>query len=317
MRRCFATAIAITIAAVSHCSACDLCAVYNASAARGESQAGFHLSLAEQFTHAGTLQEKGKENDDPLDQYRDSSITTLLVGYNFNPRIGLSLNIPYIHRSFRRAEGFEVDQDTESGLGDVAMLGHLTAIRKFEHDYSVIVSFLAGVEFPTGDSDRLREEVNEGETPGAPESGVHGDDLALGSGSFDVITGLSGRLGWKRLFFSADIQYFIRTRGDFGYRFGNELVVAGGPGAYLLFGEELTLALQAVVNYETKSRDRIAGSKRDEGLVTSWYAGPGLIFTLGEHFSATANADIPLDIINRSTQTVADYRLRAGVTWAF
>jgi hypothetical protein len=317
MHRPLAVAMALIVAALPQCSACDLCAVYNASSARGENQAGFHLSLAEQFTHAATLQENGHEIDDPVNQYRDSSITTLLVGYNFTPRVGLSLHIPYIHRSFRRAEGFDIERGTVSGLGDIALLAHLGAIKQFEHDYSISLSFFAGVEFPTGDSERLREEVNEVETPGAPESGVHGDDLALGSGSFDAITGLSSRLSWKRLFFSADVQYFIRTRGDFSYRFGNELVVAGGPGAYLLFREELTLALQAVLNYETKSRDRIAGVKRHEGLVTSWYAGPGVIFTLGERFSATAHLDIPLEIINRSVQTVADYRLRAGLTWAF
>ena len=89
--------------------ACDLCAVYNASAARGEHKSGWHASLAQQFTHSGTLQENSEEIPNPIDQYRDSSVTSLLVGYNFTPRFGLSLNVPYIYRSFRRAEGLDVD----------------------------------------------------------------------------------------------------------------------------------------------------------------------------------------------------------------
>ncbi len=309
--------VAVTVAAagVLPSYGCDLCAVYNASAARGENSPGFFLTVAQQFTHSGTLQDEGEEIPNPFHQYRDSSITSLLLGYNFNSRVGLTLNVPYIHRTFRRVEGGIVEAGTESGLGDMALLGRLIPVRIIEHDYSISLSLLGGVEFPTGDSSRLREEVNE--VPGAPPSGVHGNDLALGSGSFDGIVGAAAMGRWKRLFMSVDTQYFIRTRGDFGYRFGNELAIAGGPGVYVLFHEGMTLALQANFTYETKSRDRVAGEKRNDGITTSWYAGPGIVFTYGEHFSASVNADLPLRIYNRSVQVVPDYRLRGGVTWAF
>jgi hypothetical protein len=303
--------------AVPAVQACDLCAVYNSSAARGESSAGFHAIIAEQFTHSGTLQENGSEVADPIGQYRDSSITSLILGYNFNSRFGLSLNLPYIHRSFKRAEGFEVEDGTESGLGDITLLARFLSLSKAEHEYSYGLSFITGIEFPTGDSDRLEEEANEVEVPGAPASGVHGNDLALGSGSYDVIVGMAGNARWRRLFFTADLQYFIRTRGDFGYRFGNELSVSGGPGAYLLFDEEKTLSLQLNVNYESKAHDHVAGEEREDGIVTAWYAGPGLTFTWGERLSATANVDIPLSILNRAFQTVPDYRVRGGLTWRF
>jgi len=229
----------------------------------------------------------------------------------------VTLNVPYIYRSFRRVEGGVVENGTESGLGDMALLARFIPLRVFEHDYSISLGVFGGVEFPTGDSDRLQEEVNEVGVPGAPESGIHGNDLALGSGSFDGIVGMTAMGRWKQLLMTVDAQYFIRTRGDFGYRFGNELAISGGPGAYILFKEDMTLALQANFSYETKARDRVAGEKRDDGITTSWYAGPGIVFTSGEHFSATVNADLPLRIYNRSVQAVPDYRLRGGVTWAF
>lgn len=298
-------------------AACDLCAVYNASAARGESGAGFHVTVAEQFVHSGTLQHNGDEVSDAFDQFRDSWITSVIPGYNFNERFGVSLNVPYIHREFRRVEDSVVQRGDESGIGDISLIGRFVAYAKPEHDYSIFVSLLAGVEFPTGNSDRLREEVNEVEDPSAPPSGVHGDDLALGSGSFDPIVGFSSNARWKQFLFGLDLQYFIRTRGDFGYRFGNELSVSGGPGYYVLFEESKTLALVANVNYETKARDHVKGEKRDEGILTSWYIGPGLIFTLGEHLGATVNADIPIRIVNRDFQTVPDYRVRGGLTWNF
>jgi hypothetical protein len=296
---------------------CDLCAIYNASAARGENSTGFHVAVAQQFTHAATLQHEGSEVSDPADQYRDSAITTAIIGYNFNKRFGVSVNVPYIHRSFRRAEGFAIDKGTESGLGDVSLLGRWIALSKADHDYSYSMSLMGGVEFPTGDSDRLREEVNEVEVPGAPPSGVHGNDLALGSGSYDAIIGAAANARWRRTFFTVDTQYFIRTRGDFGYRFGNEVSTAGGPGIFILFREETTLAVQAIVSYESKARDRLNGVKRNDGIITAWYAGPGIVFTWGEHFSATFNLDVPLEIQNREFQTVPDYRVRAGASWSF
>lgn len=297
--------------------ACDLCAVYNVSAARGEATAGWHLSVAEQFTHSGTLHENDDQVSNPAGQFRDSSITSVLLGYNFNERFGLSVNLPFIARRFKRVEGFETERGTEAGLGDMSLLGRYVLYAKPEHEYSLFVSLLGGVEFPTGDPDRLREEVNEVEVPGATESGVHGDSLALGSGSYDFVTGFSANARWRRLAFAADLQYFIRTRGEFDYRFGNELSVAGGPGLYLFFREELTLAVYASINYETKEIDRIAGEKKDEGILTTWYAGPGLIFTWGEKLSASANVDLPLGIASRGVQTVPDYRVRGGLNWTF
>src|SRR6185503_18636251 len=135
-------------AAISPAMGCDLCTVYNASAARGQGNTGLHLSLAEQFTHSGTLQQDGSEISDPIGQYRDSSITSLIAGYNFHPRFGISLNVPYIYRSFKRAEGFEVERGTESGLGDMALVGRWLVLSKPEHEFAYSLSLLGGVELP-------------------------------------------------------------------------------------------------------------------------------------------------------------------------
>src|SRR5439155_22977622 len=41
-------------------AACELCAIYRATNARGESSSGFLLTLSEQFVHYGTLQHEGE-----------------------------------------------------------------------------------------------------------------------------------------------------------------------------------------------------------------------------------------------------------------
>ena len=74
-----------------------------------------------------------------------------------------------------------------------------------------VVNVLAGVKFPTGDTDRIRDEAEQSEiydallTAGTPHdplgrslSGVHQHDLSPGSGSFDGIFGLTLNSGWGR-----------------------------------------------------------------------------------------------------------------------
>src|SRR6185369_12273788 len=116
--------IIVCIVTIKPAFACDLCAIYRSMEAKG-SNPGFNLGVFQQFTHFGTLQLDGKKVDDPADQTLDSSITQLIPGYQFNDKIGVQLNIPYINRSFKRADGSGgIDKGTESGLGDMSLIGH-------------------------------------------------------------------------------------------------------------------------------------------------------------------------------------------------
>jgi hypothetical protein len=53
--------------------ACDLCAIYSATEAQGQTGKGLFAGLAEQFTHFGTVQKEGKEVPNEAGQYLDSS----------------------------------------------------------------------------------------------------------------------------------------------------------------------------------------------------------------------------------------------------
>jgi hypothetical protein len=60
--------------------------------------------------------------------------------------------------------------------------------------------------------------------PGAPESGIHGHDLTLGTGSYDGILGGQTSLRYKNLFFEAETQSTLRGDGAHQYHFANDLV---------------------------------------------------------------------------------------------
>lgn len=295
--------------------ACDLCSVY--SAIEAHSGQGPFVGVAEQFTRFGTLQEDGEQVPNPTGQYLNSSIAQIFGGYNFSDRFGLQLNLPVIYRSFKRPEGFTIDRGTELGIGDVSLLGKFQVYRRLKVDSTLVANLIGGVKFPTGNTRRLSEELNEVEMPGAPESGIHGHDLTLGSGSFDGLVGANVYWRWRRAVFSGGIQYAIRSEGDFDYRFANDLTWSAGPGALLILQDNFSLTLQANLSGETKGRDTLQGAKVDDTGITTVYLGPQLSATWGEKLTAEIGVDIPLLRNNTALQVVPDYRIRAAFTWHF
>ena len=338
----------VALLSVLPSSACDLCAIYRATNARGESSSGFLLTISQQFIHYGTLQKEGEEyhptpSEPPFDDaYLDTSITHIVPAYNFSEQFGVSLNMPIIYRRFHRVQydpyplldsngNFVFNTDTDEtgsifGLGDISLIGRWTPLRISKMKYSFVGSLFAGIKFPTGDTDRLEREVDrerelrEAYYPGIehlhPKGGIHQHDLTLGSGSYDGVFGGALTVRYDRWFFGAQGQYYLRTTANW-YRFGDEIIASGGPGVYLLSKKAFTLALQANAIYDTMARDVVFDVKSTETGWRSWYIGPLLSLTWGDHFSANAGVDIPLKIENNGLQTVPDYRFHGGLSWRF
>lgn len=308
-------------------SACDICAIYTATE-QGEAHTGFRLGLAEQYTHFGTERLDGKTVDLPATEYADSAITQFLLGYGVTPRLNLQLSIPFVVRSFRRIRGHLTEVGTESGLGDLSLVGQGTVFSHVTAESVFRFSLLAGLKFPTGDTSRLAEEFSAGGRSRIAagrsrarilplEGGLHGHDLTLGSGSFDGILGGQIFWTWQRAFVSASMQYAIRGDGDYAYRFANDLTWVGGPGMFVLLGHGYSLGLQAVLSGETKGKDTQQGVTADDTAITALYAGPGASFTWGTSLAADLAVDLPVLQHNTALQLVPDVRVRGGLTWRF
>jgi hypothetical protein len=283
-----------------------------------EKPSGAFVGVTEQFTHFGTLQEDGERVPNPSGQYEDSSISQGVVGWRSNDRFSAQFALPVIYRSFKRPEGFGIDRGAVSGIGDVSLLA---SVRLWQHqwtDAEVSWTGLAGVKFPTGDSGRLREELDETPPPpGAPESAIHGHDLAAGSGSYDGIVGSGVYAARQRLFATAQIQYAIRSEGAFGYRYANDLVWNGGPGVYVIQSHRCTCGIQLNVAGETKAKDTFRGSKAEDTGVTTVYLGPGVTLVYDKKLHADFDVAVPVSVDNTALQAVPDYRMRASVTCQF
>lgn len=302
---------------INAATACDLCAAFRSMEAKSASP-GVYASVFEQFSHFNKLQLNGSEVNDPAGQVLDSSVTQFVAGYQVNDKIGLQLNVPYLRRSYKRAEGFTIDRGTVAGLGDIDLIGHY---RFFQHASTSVLfaaDLIGGVKFPTGNSDRLREELSEEEgMPGAPESGIHGHDLALGSGSYDGIVGTAVFTSWRHLFINGGIQYAVRGRGAIDYRYANDVNWYIRPGGYLWLTHTGTLGLQLDISGEHKGNDDLAGIAAEDTGVTAIYIGPEFTFTWKDNLSAELGSGIPIVMNNTALQLVPGYRIKAALTWRF
>jgi hypothetical protein len=285
---------------------CDLCAIYSATEAQGGNGQGFFGGVAEQFTEITTVQDSGHKIASE-GQYIDSSVSQVFAGYNFNDRFSLQLNLPVIYRGF----GSDTQHGSVSGIGDLSLTGNYKLYEKLEESYTFNWTVLGGVKFPTGDSSKLNTPDED-----LPE-GIGGHDLALGSGSFDGIVGTGAYGRWKRGFFTASVQYAIRSEGDFHHQYANDLTWFGGPGVYVALTHDYTLALQAVVSGETKGKDTFSGVDDPDSAETLVYVGPQITFTWRSKLSAQLAADLPVYRDNSGVQVLPDYRIRAAFTWRF
>ena len=322
--------------------ACDLCGCFTPQLnAAPQTQPGpwwtkgWYAAIGEQFTRFATLQLDGEEVANPTGQYLNSSISQLVGGYQINSRFALQINVPLIYREFKRPEGFEIQQGTVSGLGDVSLLLNTVLFhyaspgqRSFEFygknpvavdhepDFTVSAILLTGLKFPTGDSSRLKEEFHEIEIPGAPESGIHGHDLTLGTGSYDGIFGQQTSLRYKSMFFETNVQFAARTEGTHEYRFADDLIWSGGPGYYVVRNADTILGIQFVASGEYKGRDRFRGQPADDTGIGSVFLGPRVLASRGR-WSAEVSAELPVFIHNTALQAVPDYRLHGAISVQF
>jgi hypothetical protein len=294
-------------------TACDLCSTPTAP----DAGTGLSVGISEQYTHFGTLRENGHAVSDDVGQRMDSSVTQIVAGYRFGERGSAQIVVPYIHRSFRRAEGFSVDEGSEQGLGDVTVLGTYRVLRIDGDDLVLRIDDIGGIKVPTGRSGRLAEEADEVVVPGAPESGVHGHDLALGSGSWDVVIGEDVFARRHRAFIGIHAQYTIRTRGSHGYRYADDLTWNVTPGVDVWRSGPSRLGLAANLCGEAKDKDVAHGEVAQDTGMVAVYLGPAMTFAWRRRFLAEAGVDLPLVQNDTALQLVPDYRLHGGALWTF
>jgi hypothetical protein len=327
-----AAAVAVALCAAQSAQACDICALHGSSVL-DPPRRGFSAYVAEQFTSFNTYENAG-ERSLPVNEWMQSSITNVILGYGFAAPWRIELTIPFIDREFRRLKDQAIDRGNESGLGDVALTARFTAVDRVLSDASLVrIEAFAGLELPTGDADLLREEdldtVDTGTSvAGSPPSyphhgggneptGIHDQDLALGSGSVDLLLGINTFATYRRLFGTAGFQYGVRGRGAHDYRYDNDLSFYVGLGGYLLAHSPLNLGVEARVAGETKGNDEQNGKTVTGSNLTALYVGPQVHATYDERLRGAVGVQVPVLQHVQELTLVPDYRILASLGWQF
>lgn len=294
--------------------ACDFCACELPNMGVGN-HIGWNVRVSEQFTHFGTLQQDGHRIANPAGESLNSSITQMIVGYDFAHALGVQLSVPLIARSFQRWHHGALDTGSVSGVGDVSFLAHWAPIHIQRSDFLLTARFFAGLSLPTGDSDRVLEEAVEsgGGESETLASSIHGHDLALGTGSVSGIFGVDARVQWKRLFAVAGIEGVARTRGAHGYTFADEMSWHGELGGFLVDCPDFNLALAAECTGASKGEDVFQGARATDTSATFVFLGPKLSSTWRKRYHADIAVDFPVLREASGVQAVPDYRISATV----
>ncbi len=329
--------VALSLASVASVTtsalACDICALHT-STVLDPPRPGFAIYVTEQYTSFNTYK-KAEDRSLPVDEWLQSSIANVVLGYGFVKPFRVELTLPFINREFYRLKDQAIDRGDVSGLGDVTILGRFTAVDRVLNDASLVrVELFAGLELPTGDTGELEEaekddELDDGtlasETPSARPrhggddgpTGIHDQDLALGSGSLDAVLGINAFATYRRFFGTTGFQYGVRGNGDHDYRYDNDLSFYFGVGGYLLTHSVMSLGLEARLTGETKGNDKQHGETLTGSNLTALYVGPQIHATYAERARFALGLQLPVLQNVSELQLVPDYRILASVGWQF
>ena len=330
-------AFAIDVLVARPTLACDICALHT-STVLDPPRPGFSIHLTEQYTSFNTYKATDGRSL-PVDEWLQSSITNVVVGYGFVKPFRVELTAPFINREFYRLKDQAIDRGDVSGLGDVTILGRFTAVDRVLSDASLVrIELFAGFELPTGDTDELEEEEEDEDAEGASHSsgtpsatplpkprhgghsgptGIHDQDLALGSGSLDAILGINAFATYRRFFGATGFQYAVRGNGDHDYRYDNDLSFHFGVGGYLLTHSVMSLGVEARLTGETKGNDKQHGETLTGSNLTALYVGPQIHATYAERARFALGVQLPVLQNVSELQLVPDYRILASVGWQF
>lgn len=315
--------LAILVAAVglgvTNALACDYCLISQGiSPLLVQNGAGF--KIAQRYTRLDNVYEGADKVDNPgvKEEYWATEVSGF---YGFSDRLLVLVNLPLrkTHGNGELAEGPGGELEREdttggaTGVGDLSVLGRYTVFRHHTLDTSTLMAGILGLKFPTGSTSQHSDQ------------GEYLDShLQLGTGSTDLLLGVSANRVQGRFSVSANLLASITGEGDTGrtkHRFGNSLnydvtgkyriaptVVGASP-------NELFLSLG--VNGEYRKREKLDGDTVPDSGGHTIYLTPGIQYLAGIHwvFETTCQYAVYHDL--NEAQLGENYRLFASASYLF
>ena len=244
------------------------------------------------------------KHDDEVRTVNRNLIATL--DYSFNPRWGLSVQVPWVTREHSHIHNHSGEQIPEAwdldGVGDIRVIARRQLMQVGDRD----AGMSAGVKLPTGEYDQTNDDGDLAER-----------SLQIGTGTTDIIAGfyynalLRPGSSPLRGFAQLQTQYALDEHKDYrpGYQYSLDTGLAYGLNA------KWNALLQ--LNTQIKGRDRgDEAEPQDTGGSFVWLS-PGASYGIGDHYRVYGFVQAPLLQRVNGVQLTADVAYVVGVNARF
>ena len=190
---------------------CDFCLASQGISPLEAGSSGIRVDL--RYLRVGDVYRDGSRVDNSDNELETHLTQQYSVFYSVSSRLTLSGVVPIAkrHSEISSDNGTTITGD-QFGLADVSLLLRYKPFVLHGMESTTIVSAAAGVKLPTGKT-------------GGRDSEGHLLDahIQLGTGSTDVLAGMSGFYSEGRMAFIGNLLGAITSRGANGHQFGNSL----------------------------------------------------------------------------------------------
>jgi hypothetical protein len=275
-------AIGFLLSATTAGFSCDYC-LLSQGLSPLQTTAGVGLRIDERYTELDKMYSGRKEMDTGN---RVTHLTTQATAfYAINPDLTAMVIVPYVRRTMKEWDDMMAMymKGDARGLGDIVAMGRYTFYRRHTLDATTMLAGVAGVKFPTGDTDEKDDMGNYMDAHIQP-----------GSGSTDMLLGLNLSHAWGRFTLASNLLYSVNGEGEAGavrHEFGDSLnydatvvyrihpATAPGPTVSLAFG----------LAGEWRDKEKTDGATEDgtEGHVV--YLTTGVLFMPNPHWIVELN----------------------------
>ncbi len=287
--------------------ACDFCLAAQGISPLEVGSSGLRIDV--RYLSVGSLYQSGSRTanaDRELETHLTQQYSLL---YALDNNFTLAALVPIPRRHSERVEGRgTMVVGNQFGLGDVAFLGRLKLYVGHDIASTFILSVQGGLKLPTGRTDG-RDSKDE----------LLDAHIQLGTGSTDILAGMSGFAAIGRFAFIGNILGSLTGAGANGHQFGNSLNY-DGTARYRIWPDDydnpqffLTLGLSG----------ELRGHERQDGFVDPnsggnvVYASPGVQVFLTPAFTIEFSYQQAVYHNLYGQQLGEDYRLMSGLQILF
>jgi hypothetical protein len=282
---------------------CDYCLAAQGISPLEVGSSGVRADI--RYLTLGTMYQDGRKTENKDDELETHFTQQYSFYFSVTPELSASAIVPIAKRhSEQLDESGNLVTGNQFGLADASLLVRYEALVKHDVEATSILSFAAGIKFPTG---RTNGKDSEGNLLDA--------HIQLGTGSTDALLGVSGFLTFDRVALIADMLGAITTRGAHGHKFGDILNYDASIRYRIYPAEYADSQLFATLGLygELRGRERQDGIPIPSSGGNVLFLSPGLQFFLTPSITLEASYHLPVLHALNGSQLGEDYRIMAGV----